>query len=294
MTRKLNLFLFDDGQSAGDAATTGEAQQAQSDNTGSDTTQETKDVTKGKEANSDKEARKQRKAEYEKLVRGDFKDFDDERINRIIGQKFKETKTLESKIGELSPVLDMLSSRYGKSAEDIAGIVESLENDTKYFEEAAAEKGMTVEAFKEYEKMRLAQERSARKEQEQESLRQAEEQYRQWIDEAGSVKEAYPNFDLSEESQSDEFVAMLSNGVDMKHAYEVLHLEELMTNAIAYTAQNVSKKVTDNIQARGNRPQEAGLSSAAAYVTKTDVSKLTEKDRKDIARRVMAGETIHL
>ncbi len=296
MKKKLNLCLFDDGAQSATGDTANGDVTAQLDNTESGTNAELGNVQAGKAQNAteqvanDKEAKNQRKSEFEKLIKGDYKDLYDERVNRIIGQRFKETKTLESKINDISPVLDMLSSRYGKNPDDIQGILQAIEGDTKYFEEAAAEKGMTVDAYMEYERMRIEHEKVMRREQAEESDRQAQAQYQKWFDEGESLKEIYPNFDLAEEAQNNEFVTMLSNGISVKHAYEVVHLDDVKS----LTAQITAKKVTDNIRARGNRPPEGGSSSNAAFVTKTDVSKLTAKDRREIARRVMAGETITL
>ena len=60
----------------------------------------------------------------------------------------------------------------------------------------------------------------------------------------------------------------------------------------AYTANKVSKKVTDNIRARGARPVENGSNQVAAATVKNDVTKLTAKDRAEIVKRVKNGEKI--
>ena len=58
----------------------------------------------------------QRKAEFERLIKGEYKDLFDERTQKIINTRFKENKTLEEQANRakaLDPVLDLLSSKYG-------------------------------------------------------------------------------------------------------------------------------------------------------------------------------------
>lgn len=58
------------------------------------------------------------------------------------------------------------------------------------------------------------------------------------------------------------------------------------------TAAAVSRQVADNIRSRAERPMENGMSSQSGVVVKNDVSKLTAKDRREIARRAARGEEI--
>ena len=74
----------------------------------------------------------------------------------------------------------------------------------------------------------------------------------------------------------------------MEQAYKVLHMDDFLSKA---TAQ-AEKTITNNIRARGARPQENGAAPKSAVVVKDDVSKLTPADRAEIARRAAMGETI--
>jgi hypothetical protein len=85
---------------------------------------------------------------------------------------------------------------------------------------------------------------------------------------------------------------MLSAGVGVKAAFQALHHDDIMSGAMHYTAQTIAKKTADNIASRQSRPVEAGLNSQASAQVKTDVSKLTKEDRREIARRVARGEMI--
>ena len=87
-------------------------------------------------------------------------------------------------------------------------------------------------------------------------------------------------------------MAMLKTGLPMEHAYKVQHMDELIADARMTTAATVEKATIDNIRAKGARPQENGSSPQSAFTVKDDVSKLTKKDRAEIARRAARGERI--
>ena len=88
---------------------------------------------------------------------------------------------------------------------------------------------------------------------------------------------------------------MLKSGVDVKNAYMVVHMDDIMSGAMQYTAQQISQKTVNDIMARGMRPAENGANSTgAATITKTDPTKFTKKDREEISRRVARGEIITL
>ena len=78
----------------------------------------------------------------------------------------------------------------------------------------------------------------------------------------------------------------------MRMIYEGKYHSQLMQQANAQTAARTEKAVTDNIRAKGQRPQENGASSGAGFTYKPDPSKLTIKDFEEIQRRVARGEKI--
>ena len=106
------------------------------------------------------------------------------------------------------------------------------------------------------------------------------------------LKGKYPQFDLQLEAQNDQFVRMLRSGVPMEHAYRVMHMDEILGDSVRAMAQQTEQRVVNNVRARGSRPAENGTSSQGAFTYKDDVSKLTRKDRAEIAKRVARGETI--
>lgn len=243
-----------------------------------------------------------RRAEFERLIKGEYKDLFDERAQQIINTRFKDTKALEAQANQakaLAPVLDLLASKYGVDSTDAAALAKAIEEDDSYYEEEALAKGLTVEQLKSIKRLERENAEFKRAAQEQQRRANADRIYAQWEQQSEAMKGLYPSFDLRTECNNPEtgkrFVGLLKSGVDVKTAFEVIHKDELIGGAMQYAAQAVQKKVTDDIRARGMRPAENGGSGTSAATTrKADPSTWTKKDREEVSRRVMRGERIEL
>lgn len=206
------------------------------------------------------------------------------KIQSIIDKRFKETKQLESKVGESEPILEMLRERY--DVKDNQQLMEVIEEET--IEELAYKEGMDVE---QYRKMReLERENSKLKEQgqTQEQQEQLNKQVQKWYDEEAELKKIYPNFDLKEWAKDDEFLGLIKSGVSVKAAYEVKNIDEIKK----MTAKATESSVTKSINKRKSRPKENGTKQKQGVIVKNDAKKLTREDRMEIAKRVQRGEKI--
>ena len=235
---------------------------------------------------------------FEQLIKGEYKDAFAKRTQRIIDDRFKQTKGLEAQVQQMEPMLQMLAERYGiEDTKDLKAIMKAMEDDDGYYEEEAMRRDMSVAQLKQMKQMERENAQFKRAQAEQERQQNADRIYQGWLQQSEQVKQAYGNFDLRSEIGNPEtgerFMGLLRSGVDVKTAYEVIHKDDIIGGAMAYTAQQTEKRVTDSIRARGMRPTENGSSgNAAAVVRKADVNTLTRKDRDEIARRVMRGEKI--
>ena len=63
---------------------------------------------------------KDRGADFEKLISGDYKEAFQSKVQSIIDRRFKETKNLEAAVGGMSPIIERLSARYGTKSGDFA------------------------------------------------------------------------------------------------------------------------------------------------------------------------------
>lgn len=234
----------------------------------------------------------ERKAAFEALVSGDYKDLFDERVQGIINRRFKEVKGLQAQAEAVRPILDMIASRYGIEDTDPAKLSKALEADDAYWEEAAQEHGMTVQQYRQFQKLQRENEAFRRAQQRQQGQQAAQQQVATWQREAQELRTDYPGFDFSAECANPQFLGMLKAGIPVKHAYEVLHLGDIKTGVAQQTAKRTERQVTETIRAKGARPSENGVAGASGIVVKSDPAKLTRADRAEIARRVARGETI--
>lgn len=233
-----------------------------------------------------------RRKAFLELVNGDYKDLYTEETQRIIDRRFRETKGLEETVEGHKPILDMLAQRYHVADGDPAKLLEALEADDAYWSEAADDAGMTVEQYKEFQRLQRESEEFHKLKQRKEHEEAAQQTYAAWMQEAEGVKAVYPQFDMSTEVQNPEFMSMLRSGVPLRHAYEVAHLDTIKGGIAQQTAAKTERAVMENIRAKGNRPAENGVGSGSGITVKNDVSKLSRQDRQEIARRVARGENI--
>ena len=233
-----------------------------------------------------------REAEFEKLIKGEYKDLYDARVQDTVQKRLKGSKETVEKYEALAPTLEMLAKKYGVDSSDIKALNKAIEDDDSYYEQEALEKGMTVEQLKEIRKMEKENADLKRQMEEQNREENAKKIYAKWMAEAENAKQVYPSFDLRAEMQNQTFVDLLKSNIDVRTAYEVVHKDDIIAGAMQFTAKKVEQNLTNKIIANGARPSENGNSSQGASVTKSDVSALTKADRAEIARRVARGEKI--
>ena len=246
----------------------------------------------GNQNNGAAETPEQRKARFEALISGEFKDLFDERAQGIISRRFKQVKGLEEQLSASKPLMDMLAQRYSITDGDPAKLAQAVEADEAYWSEAAEKAGMDVPQYRQMLRLQRENEALRQAQLRQQGEREAQRQLQAWEQEAGEVKAVYQDFDLAAECRNPQFIGMLRSGVPMRHAYEVAHLEDIKSSTARQAAKQTEKQVTENIRAKGARPQENGTAAQSGVIVKSDPSKLTRADREEIARRVARGETI--
>ena len=237
-------------------------------------------------------AQPDRKAEFDKLMKGEYKDLFDAWAQDTVQKRLKSSKETVDRYNALTPTLEMLGKKYGVDANDIESLNKAIQEDDSYYEEEALEKGISVQQLKEIRKME--RENAALKAQMEEAQRQenGKKLYSQWMQQADETKQVYPSFDIQTEMQNPKFLDLLKSNIDVRTAYEVTHKDEIIQGAMQFTAQTVESKLAKKIASNGTRPSENGMSSQSASVVKSDVSQLSKADRAEIIRRVQRGEKI--
>jgi hypothetical protein len=246
----------------------------------------------GAQAAAGQEIADDRQARFEALIKGEYKDLYDQRMQDTIQRRLKSSKETVDRYNALAPTLELLAKKYGVDASDAEALTKAIEEDDSYYEEEAMEKGVSVEQLKAIRKMERENADLKRQMEEQNVREQADRIYAGWMDQASAVKQVYPSFDLNAELQNPRFVDLLRSNIDVRTAYEVLHKDEIIPAAMQFTAQQVQQKITNKIMSGQGRPQENGLGGRASAVVKSDVSQLSKEDRQEIIRRVQRGEKI--
>lgn len=298
--KAMYLFLFDGGASGASGGAGDGGAETGGTNGGPDVAQQAKtgEVVYGKQTAAPDAGEQDQRASFKDLISGDYKaDFDAE-VQRIVGERLKKVKDQGKILADQGkalnaqqPILDALSLRYGTDPSDIDALRAAVDRDNSLLEQAAEEAGMSVEQYRQFQQLQRDNAQLRQAQQDYYARQRSEQQVHSWMEQADAMKQdpLLADFDLKTEiDSSPDFLSLLKNGVSVELAYKVLHMNDFLGKA---TAQ-AEKTVTDNIRARGARPQENGAAPKSAVVVKDDVSKLTPADRAEIARRAAMGETI--
>ena len=268
----MDLRLFDDGGAGAAAGST-----AGAEGTG---------TTGGADGTGTEGNQRDFGAEFDSMIKGEYKDAYDKKVQGIIKDRLKGSKQTESKLRDAEALLSLVGERYGWDGKDMEVLRTSLESDKAYLEEEALEKGMTVEQLAQIKRMER-ENKVLREQQRQADERAAfEQKFAGWNAEAEALANVYPNLNLMEEFNDPTFVRLLDSGVGVKAAYQATHFDELMGGALQYTAQQTQKAVLDGVKANGMRPNENGTKGSNGANQRIDVTKLTKEDRQRLMDEV--------
>jgi hypothetical protein len=209
----------------------------------------------------------------------------DKRTQKAVqGRVHQINKSMQSQ----NDIIDKLMVHHG--AKDVEELSRKLDSSLK--EEFAVQHGVSEELGDEMLNLRVNNLRNARMREQYEAEMKVQEQLRTWQNEAEKVKEIYPDFDLEKELGNNDFRRLISANetyrMPMKQIYEMIHHDEIVEAAKKDTAAAYAKS-TAQMQAR---PAENGLGNQVAVNGSMNVSKLTKKERAELAERARRGETI--
>lgn len=235
---------------------------------------------------------KARKAAYQKLIRGEFKEENQAQINKVLQGRLREGNEAKEQMGKLSASLELLHKHYG--TQDLDALAAAITGDDRYYEQEALKRGMDTEQYKAW--ARQESQLNAYKQAEEAARLQQEQSQRvmQWRQEEQALKQTYPDFDLDAEIEASEgeLFRLLDKGISLEHAYKVLHMDEIMMGTIEGAVQRTAKRVSDTVRANGLRPQENGAGKSPARRAGVPVSQLTKAQMEALERRAARGEII--
>lgn len=224
------------------------------------------------DAGEHRDAAADRAARFESLIKGEYKDLYDKRVQDTIQKRLKGSAGIVQKYRELSPALELLGRRYGVDATDPEALRRAIQED-------APASGDEEESKAPEQTETLRQERARR-------------QLSDWLRQAEVTKSRYPSFDLQQEARDPRFRSLLRSGVPLQTAFEVLHQQEILPAAMAYSARRAEERMADSVIAGQLRPAEGAMGGQGPVLSKRDVNALSRAERDEIDRRVARGEKI--
>lgn len=298
--RTMNLRIFDAAAGGEGASTGAEGAGTMGDTTTTDTNTQVStpgedNQNSGNQVAADNTSNavksvNERKAEFNKRILGEDKEFFDAKVNSIIGKRFKEYKTMESSYNAVQPLLSAIAEDFGlDSSADAQAIIDAYLNSEQRVIDRATKNGISPQQQKMFDKMQQginelnSQKQSQSRETEQRNI------IDRWNSEAQEIVDGIDSeFDLDTAFQNEDFFNLVVNqNVPIKAAYISTNMERY--NSLI--ASKAEKRVTDNIKARGQRPAENGSSQATA-TTSVDVSNLSDEELEKYAQRALRGEVI--
>lgn len=283
---KLNLHLFD-GAEGGGAPAEGGAQAAVAAESGATVQQETQAAPTFEERM--------------KALKDEFPDEHGKYMQSHLGRRMKTSedaaKAAQAKLDAIKPMLTTMAARYGVDASDPEAIAAAVEADMTFLEDVAAQNGMSVEEYKEHMAQKQELEELRAFKQRSEDRADFERKMQTWIGQEQEAKAVFPDFNLQSElsgENGEQMLQLMNMGWPVVEAYKMLHVNELVSGAMAKTAQVVQEQTVNNIRARGMRPTEngAGGSNAAVSTKPKNPAEMSRKERDALARRVMRGERV--
>lgn len=233
-----------------------------------------------------------RNAEYQRLIKGDYKDLYDADVQKIVQRRLRGPAADAAKYRELSPTMELLAQHYGiENPADIRAITAAIEADNTFIERRAYELNKSPEEYREY--LRDQREKAQLKDQ-LEQLQRAQK-YAMWQNQAEKARSLFPNLDLDRELDNPLFRDMLDKyRMTVGDAYRMIHERDITTGVLQYATEKAAQQVAASVAANGARPAENGSGAQSAATVKIDPSKMTREQRRALNQRVARGEKISL
>ena len=237
----------------------------------------------GEENGFDAGNRRDKDAEFEALIEGEYKEQFSRKVQKIISKRIKEVKNVKENTDRNNEILQSLMRKFNIEDGDTEKLERMIdENMTQQTKPAA---GREEEILR-----RLIAENTFLKRRREEDMLNVQRQNKaqELRTQAEETKNVYPEFNFEEEIKNPEFLRLLKVGVSVKNAYEVANIDTILDK----NSKTAEKKVVDSIRSKGGRPVENGSESTSGILLSGSASKLTKKQRADLAKRAAKGERI--
>ena len=139
-----------------------------------------------------------KEAEFEKLIKGEYRQQFDKRIKDNLKRRFKESSLLKEKAAQTDEIINMLKVKYGINHDNMDDIVLAIKNDDGLLRAEAQEKGIEPDTLKRIRELEF--ENESMKNQIARGLeeRKIQSTVGLWIQDAKELTKDFPDFDLSQ------------------------------------------------------------------------------------------------
>lgn len=234
-------------------------------------------------------------AEFAEMIGkgGRFHDIYGQKVSETVQQRFKNQQNLQAEIESINEGLAPLYSAYGLKPGDNEGLKNAIANDETFYKAGAEKAGLTVEQYKNQLKLQADSDRLQQITEAYQREQEMQERFQQAEADAEELRQAFPNFDLGLEMETnEEFANLLQRGVDVRHAFFAVHADEIFAGANAEAQMSARQNAAKAIQQRAARPVESAMQYSPAIERRSDPSSLTNEDMDEIDRIVMNGGTV--
>ena len=219
------------------------------------------------------------KPSYDDLIKSDdYKEEHEAYVKKVINDRLKKYKGIESDLGKHKELLETVAYKYGVSPDDenfISVLKEKIDADDSYYEGYAMEHDISAEEARRV----VTMERKAAQFDAQKAEMEKQEQIRQHIltlrQNAEKTKAQFPDFDLETEMQDERFRRLCAaNNGDTTAAFMACHYNEIISNTVQMASNKIKEQTAQAVASNKARPIENGISSQAPSVVQQDFSKM--------------------
>lgn len=239
---------------------------------------------------------------FDELIRSDeFKGIYGERVAAAIRDRMKNQTDAVASADRYKGALGLLASKYGKSVDDVDGIIAALEADDELLEEEATRSGKSVDQLR-GDKARDAEKKRSDAEvlrlrgeiEKRDAELNARRDVDRWMREAQETVKSYPDFDLAAEMNNADFMRYLRlNKMSVTDAYKHAHMDELMERALTDEKKRAEENAAKVVESNRQRFREgAATPGAQSPVTRVDPANMTDAEFERIEELRQRGVRI--
>lgn len=211
-------------------------------------------------------------------------------MQSVVQARLKESRAAQDTLQKLSPALEIMAARYGMDPEnvDYDALSKSIREDNRFYEQRAAELGVSEETARKIDEMEIWEKKRAAEEQKSIQQQMVQQHIQKLTVQGEALKKTFADFDLREEMQNPAFSRLVSPsvGLSVEDAYYAVHRQEIQKAAVEEAARKAAEKVTASIQAAKARPVENGVSGQAASTSQTDYRSMSREQRENLKKEI--------